>query len=164
MLYLMKFGSTKVAGIEEMVGDENILGTAQYTAPEYLLGEYGGEYSDQFSLAVIAYQLLSGKLPYGTKVFKARTRKAQQRLRYSSVLTEHTDAPVWVDSALRKALNPNPLKRYGAISEWLHDMRHPNKAFLSETRAPLLERDPVKFWQMVSGILCVCIVVLIIKR
>lgn len=164
---IIDFGSTKVAGIEEMVGTdrtENILGTAQYTAPEYLLGEYGGEYSDQFSLAVIAYQLLSGKLPYGTKVFKARTRKAQQKLRYASVLNDYTDAPVWVDSALSKALNPNPLKRYGAISEWLHDMRHPNKTFFNETRPPLLERDPVKFWQMVSAILSACLLALLLKR
>ena len=42
-----------------------ILGTEQYTAPEYFLGEGGTPRSDQFSLGVITYQMLSGGLPYG---------------------------------------------------------------------------------------------------
>ena len=50
------------------------LGTVQYTAPEYFLGEAGTPRSDMFSLGVIAYQMLSGRLPYGAEVPKARTR------------------------------------------------------------------------------------------
>ena len=47
-----------------------ILGTEQYAAPEYFLGEPGTARSDIFSVGVIAYQLLSGKLPYGAQVPK----------------------------------------------------------------------------------------------
>lgn len=57
----------KVPSIEH----EPILGTVQYTTPEYFLGEAGAPRSDLFSLAVVTYQMLSGKLPYGTKVAHA---------------------------------------------------------------------------------------------
>ena len=53
---------------------DDILGTAQYTAPEYFLGESGSPRSDLFSLGVITYQMLTGRLPYGAQVARARTR------------------------------------------------------------------------------------------
>jgi serine/threonine protein kinase len=61
---IIDFGSTKVAGITEITtpfDQNNILGTAQYIAPEYLLGETGIAASDLFSLAVITYQMLTGQ-------------------------------------------------------------------------------------------------------
>jgi len=53
-----------------------ILGTEQYTAPEYFLGEGGTPRSDQFSLGVITYQMLSGGLPYGARVSRLRSHAA----------------------------------------------------------------------------------------
>lgn len=161
---IIDFGSTRVAGLQELdsaVKHFHILGTAQYTAPEYFLGEYGTPRSDQFSLAIIAYQMLSGRFPYGAKVAQSRTRAAQRKLIYQSVLHEDREIPVWVDEALRKALHPNPLKRYEEISEFIFDLRQPNQAFLHKTRPPLLERNPVMFWQGVSLVLAIVIVVLL---
>ena len=164
---IIDFGATSVAGIVEMrTPDEqsNILGTAQYTAPEYFLGESGTASSDMFSLGVITYQMLSGRLPYGAEVAKSRTRSAQRKLRYASVLHEDRAIPVWLDGVLSKAMHPNPLKRYEALSEYVHDLRHPNRAFLSKTRPPLLERHPVTFWKGLSAILAAIIVVLLFAR
>ncbi|HEX4326962.1 MAG TPA: bifunctional protein-serine/threonine kinase/phosphatase, partial [Burkholderiales bacterium] len=82
---IIDFASARVAGLAETAPpgtDEDILGTAQYTAPEYFLGEGGSPRSDLFSLGVIAYQMLTGRLPYGAEVAKARSRAAQRRLRY----------------------------------------------------------------------------------
>ncbi|MGC1175906.1 protein kinase domain-containing protein [Polaromonas sp.] len=161
---IIDFGSTRVASLMEADasgGHEDILGTAQYSAPEYFLGEGGTTRSDIFSLGVITYQMLTGKLPYGAEVAKCRTRAAQNRLRYDSVLDEDRDIPAWIDGVLRKAVHPNPAKRYGELSEFLYDLRHPNQAFLDKTRPPLLERNPVAFWKGVSLVLAVVIVVMV---
>jgi len=161
---IIDFGSVRVAGLLEKEPDRlhnHLLGTLMYTAPEYFLGYAGTTRSELFSLAVITYTLLSGRFPYGTDVSKARTLKAQQRLVYRSLLAAEREIPVWVDEALRKAVHPNPLKRQEAISEFLFDLRHPNPAFLAKSRAPLLERDPVRFWQCMSGLLVVVILVLL---
>ena len=67
---IIDFGSTKITGVAETApsaGPDEILGTVQYTAPEYFLGENGSPRSDMFSLGVITYQMLTGKLPYGAR-------------------------------------------------------------------------------------------------
>lgn len=163
---IIDFGSTKVAGLMEMttpIERNPLLGTAQYTAPEYFLGESGTTYSDMFSLGVIAYQMLSGKLPYGAEVSKARTRAAQKKLTYRSVLDDHREIPTWIDDVLRKAVHPNPYQRYEDLSEFVYDLRHPNQAFLNKTRPPLIERNPVIFWKSVSFILTMIVFFLLFK-
>ena len=164
---IIDFGSVRVAGIAEILpaaDRQHILGTMQYTAPEYFLGEPGTTRSDLFSLAVIAYQMLSGRLPYGTDVAKATTRAAQRKLSYRSVLDDERTIPAWIDGALRKALQPSPERRYEAISELIHDLRHPNPAFADRDRAPLIERNPLLFWKGLSLILSAAIVLLLITH
>ena len=163
---IIDFGSTLVAGIEEIdtpVQQFHIQGTAQYTAPEYFLGENGTMRSDMFSLGVITYQMLSGSLPYGADVAKTRTKAAQRKLNYISVLAEDREIPAWMDDAIKKAVHPDPYKRYEALSEFVFDLRHPNRAFLNKTRPPLIERNPVAFWQGVSLILTGIIIYLLAK-
>jgi serine/threonine protein phosphatase PrpC len=161
---IIDFGATRVAGIAEMASPlerSEILGTEQYTAPEYFLGDSGTERSDLFSLAVMTYQMLSGRLPYGIEVSKSRTVAAQRRLRYDSVLSEDREIPAWIDEVLRKALHPDPDKRYETLSEFVYDLRHPNAAFLNRTRPALLDRDPARFWKTVSAVLAGIIFVLL---
>jgi serine/threonine protein phosphatase PrpC len=159
---IIDFGSTHVAGIEPEERT-HLLGTPQYTAPEYFLGEPGTPRSDQFSLGVITYQMLSGRLPYGAEVAKARTKAAQDKLIYRSVLHNEREIPAWIDEVLRRATQPDPAKRYGELSELVFDLRHPNQAYLSRTRPPLIERYPVTFWKVLSLILFIVVVVLLFR-
>lgn len=164
---IIDFGSTKVAGISEIqtpVEHYNLLGTAPYTAPEYFLGESGSARSDIFSLGVITYQMLTGKLPYGTQVAKIKNKTALNNLIYHSALNENRDIPVWVDGALKKALHPNLYKRYEELPEFIYELRHPNKEFLNRTRPPLLERNPVLFWKFLSFILVIIILLMLARR
>jgi serine/threonine protein kinase len=160
---LIDFGSVRVAGIAEL-GDvleqQHLLGTAQYTAPEYFLGEAGTPQSDQFSLGVIAYQMLSGALPYGTAVARTTTRAAQHKLSYQPMRSEHGGIPTWVDEAVRRAVQPSPHKRYDDISEFIYDLRHPNPQYLRQSRPPLLERNPVAFWQGLCALLLLIVIAL----
>jgi len=162
---IIDFGATQVAGIMEMrpvVAEAEILGTLQYTAPEYFIGDHGSASSDLFSLAVITYQMLTGRLPYGVEVGRTRTRAAQSRLSYSSVLAENRELPAWIDDVLKRALHPQPHKRYQELSEFVYDLRHPHQDFLHRARAPLMERNPLLFWQSISALLALTVALLII--
>ena len=140
----------------------DILGTAQYSAPEYFLGKPGTQASDLFSLAVMVYQMFAGgKLPYGVEVPKTRTKAAQKRLKYDSLYTEENQFPIWVEEALKKALAPDPVERYEVVTEFIFDLRHPNQAFLNKSRPPLLERNPLLLWKGISFVLALIIVVLL---
>jgi serine/threonine protein phosphatase PrpC/predicted Ser/Thr protein kinase len=167
---VIDFGATKVAGVVEgdpRIDPAEILGTVQYTAPECFLGTPSTPGSDVFSVGVIAYQMLTGRLPYGDAVPRARTRAAQRRLRYASALALRPLLPVWVDGALRKAVHPDPGRRYQALSEFIHDLRHPNPAFTDGRRASLLERDPHLFWRLLSlvlGLVALTLAALLLAR
>ena len=164
---IIDFGATRVAGIEEIasaVEQINLLGAALYAAPEYFLGEQGTPRSDLYSLGVIAYQMLSGRFPYGTEVPKSRTKAAQKKLAYKSVLSEEREIPAWVDDAIAKAVHPDPFVRYEELSEFIFDLHHPNKAFLNKTRPPLIDRNPVVFWKSVSFVLGILLIVSLATR
>ncbi|HET9863846.1 MAG TPA: protein kinase, partial [Steroidobacteraceae bacterium] len=159
---IIDFGSTRVAGLAENalpLAHAELLGTLQYMAPEYFLGEGADERADLFSLGVIAYQMLSGRLPYGADVSRARTRAAQRRLSYQSVLADDREIPAWIDEVLRKAVHPDPQRRYAELSEFIYDLRHPSAAWLSRARPPLLERNAAAFWRAAALILAVALVV-----
>jgi hypothetical protein len=79
-------------------------------------------------------------------------------------LDDEREIPVWIDDVLKKAVHPNPYKRYQELSEFTTDLRRPNKEFLSRTRPPLLERNPALFWKSVSFILLAIIVMLLFKQ
>ncbi len=153
---IIDFGSARVAGLAESEPadvEPEILGTVQYTAPEYFLGAPGSPRSDLFSLGVITYQMLSGRLPYGAQVAKSRTKAAQKKLKYTSVLDAYREIPIWVDAALAKAVQADPARRYEELSEFTYDLRHPNHALLHERTKSLLERNPLRFWQGLSFVL-----------
>jgi serine/threonine protein kinase len=161
---IIDFGSTKVTGMIEAApsaGGNDILGTAQYTAPEYFLGEGGTPRSDQFSLGVTAYQMQTGKLPYGAEAAKARTRSQLRKLKYSSALDDNREIPIWIDGMLQRAVHPDPAKRYEELSEFVFDLRHPNPKYLNAAAVPLMERNPLLFWKCLCFILA-CIVVLLL--
>jgi serine/threonine protein kinase len=161
---IIDFGSTRISGISDDAPEDSrneILGTVQYSAPEYFLGEGGSSSSDIFSLGVIAYQMLTGRLPYGAQVPKARTKSQQRKLRYKSALDDNRDIAAWIDGAIRKAVHPDPNQRYGELSEFMFDLRHPNKSFLQSAPTPLMERDPLLFWKGLSAVLFVIVLVLL---
>lgn len=163
---IIDFGATRVAGIVESshaLEQPHLQGTALYSAPEYFLGEYGDWRADLYSLGVITYQMLSGRFPYGNRVARTRTRAAQQRLSYDSVLEREREIPTWIDDTLERALKPDPNRRYESLSEFVYDLRHPNQRFLNRTRAPLLERNPVLFWQGVSLVLVLLVIHLLLR-
>lgn len=165
-LKIIDFGSTKVEGIVDVnirFEQENLLGTALYSAPEYFIAKAGSTQSDLFSLGVIVYQMLSGHFPYGVEVARTSTKTAQKKLKYTSLYFYNQDIPIWVDEALRKAVDVDPNERYEELSEFLYDLRHPNREFLKKSRPPLIERHPVAIWKSISFILLVIIFIMIFK-
>ena len=143
---IIDFGSTKIAGIAEITTPlerDNVLGTRNYTAPEYLRGHGGSNRSDIFSLGVIAYEMLCGRLPYRKELSVRNLNKVQ----YHPVTDCNPGVPVWVDGALRKAVSLNPERRHELLSEFVYELSRPNPQYLKSGRPPLIERNPVAFWR-----------------
>ena len=163
---IIDFGATRVAGLDETqlgLAQINLLGAAQYAAPEYFLGEMGTQSSDQFSLGVIAYQILTNRLPYGDAIPRARSTKRMQSLRYQSATQFNPDVPVWMDAAIKRAVNTDSEKRYPHLSEFIHDLSNPNPSYSNFKSVPLIQRNPLRFWQISTAFLALLVGVLAIK-
>ncbi|WP_417696565.1 protein kinase domain-containing protein [Psychromonas sp.] len=161
---IIDFGSTYIAGVSYMEHEQVLRGTMRYSAPEYFLGDWGSAASDIYSIAVITYQMLSGQFPYKADIAQSRSLSAQRKLPYRSIINSDSELPLWVDDTLQRALQIEPKNRYKVLSEFMYDLRHPSKQFLAKARAPLIERQPVVFWQGMSVLLLCIIVGLLLTR
>ena len=164
---IIDFGSVKIAGIAEITPlghneADNILGTLNYTAPEYHLGQRGTAKSDQFSLAVITYEMLNGALPFGQDMPEKPDKMNLAKLHYVPSIHHNAMVPIWIDGALKKATAIIPQFRYDDLSEFLYDLSTPNPKFLSAKEAiPLIERNPLLFWKGLSIMLLITNLVLL---
>ncbi len=164
---IVDFGSCWVAGVQEAGAPftrDNILGTLDYSAPEYRYGASASAASDQFSLAVLLYEMLTGKLPYGSAYSKAMDAKSFHKLKYISAMKHNPLVPYWLDKALEKALSINPAHRYEALSEWLQDLKRPNPNWLSQRAQPLIETHPDTLWKILALSGWIVAVILFLSR
>jgi len=164
---LIDFGAVSIAALEENINNisESVpLGTLNYVAPETLTSLVYTHQSDLFALGIIAYEMLTGKFPYSAPTKSRLKNHASYKWRYQSARDVRADLPFWLDLALQKAVEPDPDHRYEAYSQFITEITRPNiqaeKTYLSR---PLIQRDPVKFWQTLSGLLAVTVVGLVVK-
>jgi serine/threonine protein kinase len=164
---LIDLGGVHVAGLAEAEGDPRatrLLGSLQYTAPEYFTGQGGTAASDLFALAVITFQMLTGQLPYGLQAARVRNARDASRLQLVSLRALRPDLPPWLEAVLRKALHPQAGRRQEALSEFVHDLHSPGPQFHGGQRPALIERDPVAFWRVLALVFAASTVALLAAR
>jgi serine/threonine protein phosphatase PrpC len=147
---IIDFGSCFAAGVEEIdtpFEREDALGTAVYSAPEARFRMKKTKKSDSFSLAVVIYEMLTGKQPFGAQLEKLSNQKHIFSLSYQNAQQHNPMIPSWMDGALETALAPLPEQRHTALSEFIYELQVPNKKYTSKHVRPLLQRNPLRFWQ-----------------
>jgi serine/threonine protein kinase len=74
-LAVADFGIARVAHDQTVTATGQVLGTAAYIAPEQALGDPATDASDRYALAVVAYELLTGRRPFQAEHFAAQARQ-----------------------------------------------------------------------------------------
>jgi len=160
---IIDLASVHVAGLAEAAPARqatHIAGSLQYTAPERFVGGQPTAAGDLFALAVLTYQMLCGQLPYGLQVTQLRAPADVKRLRYVPLRHHRPELPAWLDAVLHKALQPDPARRQEAVSEFVQDLHRPGAGLLRKRAMPLVQRNPVLFWQVCTLVLGLTTVVL----
>lgn len=102
---LMDFGIARVLSNTRLTQTAMVMGTAYYMAPEQLQGSREIDArADQYALAVVLYEMLTGKIPAG---------------RVKSVRVLRPTAPEGISAAIDKALESDPAERYENVAAFL---------------------------------------------
>jgi serine/threonine-protein kinase len=111
------FGIAKINASDQLTMTGNIVGTPHYMSPEQVQGQPVDGRSDQFSLAVIAFEMLTGEKPYSgehltTVVYKIVAEEPAAPHRLNPTLGAA------IESVLRRSLSKKPEARYPTCQEF----------------------------------------------
>ena len=145
---LADFGIARAANQSSITQVGSVLGTAAYLAPEQARGEVAGPRADLYSLGVVTYQLLSGRLPYEGASLAELALKQQRELpkplgelnpAVPPALADAIAIAVAIDPEERpaSALELGEMLRDGArgISPYEDEAGAPTQAATAQTRA-----------------------------
>jgi len=149
---LMDFGIAQVLGAAKMTREGRMVGTLEYLAPERIQGKPADVRSDIYSLGVLLYEMLSGRLPFqADSEYELLMAHVQQRPPSPRALG--LNLPPQVESALMLALEKDPAQRYqdaASFAETLRSLLPPGRAtVLAEpvpAPPPASPLDAKKLW------------------
>lgn len=143
---LLDFGSAA-----ELFSVTSRAGTPSYLAPERFHGAAVAERTEIFAIGVTLYEALSGVYPYG-EVERFQTPRFDASPRRLGKL--NPAVPDWFESIVLRAIEPDRERRYQHFSEMAFELEQPAKvAPYHRKDAPLLERNPVRFYKLLCGVL-----------
>ena len=132
------FGIASTSGLETVTLPGTVLGTAGYISPEQARGEPASPASDRYSLAVIAFELLTGRRP-----FEGETAATQALAHVTAPVpsAERIDPglPEGVDDVLARGLAKDPADRPSSCAELVSELR----VALERAGGTVAERDGV---------------------
>jgi len=119
-------------------------GTPSYLAPERFKGAFLTERTEIFSIGATLYESLTGRPPFG-QIERFQTPRHHEPVRLSKY---NPNVPLWLEAVTFKCLSLDSQKRYQCYSELRYALDHPAEAPRNVFSGPLLERDPLLFYQV----------------
>jgi len=121
-IHVADFGIASAAGLQSLTQTGTVLGTASYLSPEQARGEPTSPASDLYSLAIVAFELLTGRRPFEADSVAAEAA-AHVTGEVPSVCDLNPTLPCELDPVFKKALAKNPAHRFGSGAEFVAALR-----------------------------------------
>ena len=115
-VYVADFGIASAAGMDSMTMTGTVLGTAGYLSPEQAQGDRAGPASDRYALAVVAWELLTGRRPFESE--SATAEAAAHVNAPVPAISSAANLPRELDRVFERALAKDPAHRYRTSSEF----------------------------------------------
>lgn len=118
---VMDFGIARTAGGSAMTQTGTIMGTAQYISPEQAQGRPADPRSDLYSLGIVLYEMLTGKVPFnGDNPVAVAYKQVREDPLAPSLI--NPDISAELEAVVMKALAKNPENRYQSALEMRSDL------------------------------------------
>ena len=115
---MMDFGIARVLGAARQTREGALVGTMEYLAPERVKGSEGGPAADIYSLGVVLYEMLAGRLPFLSdneyEMMRMHLESAPPPLRELGV-----SVPAELERVLERALAKKEEDRFATCDEFL---------------------------------------------
>jgi eukaryotic-like serine/threonine-protein kinase len=151
-LRVADFGVASAAGLASLTATGTVLGTAGYLAPEQARGEATIPATDLYALAVVAFELLTGRRPFESE---SPTAEAAAHV-HAPVprVSELADLPPALDPVFARALAKEPADRFRHCSEFVSALREALQDGDSRTRRlPVASTQRSRWPVVVAGLL-----------
>jgi serine/threonine-protein kinase len=114
---VMDFGIARVLGTSRMTKQGNIVGTIEYMSPEAIQGEESDARSDIYSLGILLYEMLTGRVPFIKDTeFSLMMAQIQEAPPLPRTFAPHI--PMAVEQAVMRALAKKPEARFQSVGEF----------------------------------------------
>ena len=131
------FGIAQAMNSQEMTQTNSVMGSVHYIAPEQANGSGTTVKSDIYSLGILMYELLIGKVPFkGENAVEIALKQMKEPI--PSVIEQKENIPMSIENIIRRATAKNPKNRYDSVQEMHDDI----KTALSRNR---IDEDPITF-------------------
>jgi serine/threonine-protein kinase len=114
---VMDFGIARVLGTARMTRQGSIVGTLEYMSPEQIQGMDSDARADIYSLGLLLYEMLTGRLPFASDTeFKVMMAQIQEAPPPPRTFAPHI--PVAIEQAIMRALAKRPEARFQSAGEF----------------------------------------------
>jgi len=121
-VHVADFGIASAAGMDSLTMTGTVLGTTGYLSPEQAQGDHATPASDRYALAVVAFELLTGRRPFQADSPTAEA-SAHVHAAIPSVCDRQSALPCELDPVFRKAMAKDPAERYASSAEFVAALR-----------------------------------------
>lgn len=144
VLKVTDFGIARATSQSTMTMAKSTIGTAHYLSPEQARGGYTDERTDIYSLGIVLYEMLTGKLPFNDESPVAIAIKhIQEKPKRPTEL--NPEIPLSVEQIVLKAIDKEQNARYENVTALLKDLRHvlnhPEENTGNGTAVPVYDGD-----------------------
>jgi len=133
---IVDFGMALLESAPSITSTNLVVGTPLYMSPEQIQGQVLDGRSDQYSLAVILYEALTGQPPFEPQITAAAVYNQQINIMPPLATTINPTLPASVAAALHQALAKDPAQRFATTLEFSQALRTPKGDLLPTLASP----------------------------
>lgn len=116
------FGIARAATSSTVTTTSNVLGSVHYFSPEQARGGYTDDKSDIYSLGIVMYEMVTGKLPYqGESPITVALKHVQEDIIPPREL--ESEIPIGFENIVLKCVQKRQADRYKNIGELIKDLK-----------------------------------------